>query len=93
VPPAASTFSRAVADAEQLDVLAQRPDQALRLERLGCDLVAAVEAGLEVAQVDRLRVRAERPDRHRVGGRVPAELGRAHVQRHLAALEAGAHGV
>jgi hypothetical protein len=84
---------RQVADAEKLDVLAERPDQPLRLQRLRRDLLAGVEARLEVADVDRLRDRAERTDRHRVGRGVAAQLGRAHVERHLAALEARAHGV
>src|SRR5579871_771205 len=37
---------RELADAEQLDVLADRPDQALRLEGLGRDGLAGIEAGL-----------------------------------------------
>src|SRR5207248_2652003 len=84
---------RQLADAEQLHVLTQRADQALRLQRLGRDFLAYLEARFEVAQVDGLRVRAERPDRHRVRGRVAAQLRGAHVERHLAALEARAHGV
>src|SRR5205807_445964 len=67
-------------------------DQALGLQRLGGDLLADLEA-VEVAQVDGLRVGAERPDRHRVGRRRAAQLRDAHVERHLAALEARAHGV
>src|SRR5438445_254459 len=72
---------RQLADAEQLDVLPERADQALRLERLGRDLLAGLEAGLEIAEVDGLRVGAERADGHRVLGRVAAQLGRAHVER------------
>src|SRR5262249_52682141 len=70
-----------------------RADQALRLQRLRGDLLPGLEAKLEVAEIDRLRIRAERADRHCVGRRVTAQLGRAHVERHLAALEAGAHRV
>src|SRR5262249_2479194 len=67
-------------------------DEARFLEELGRHLGARVEA-LERRDVDRLRVRAERADRHRVRRRVAAQLARAHVNRHLAALEAGAHVV
>src|SRR5438874_171550 len=59
---------RQLAVREQLDVLAQRTDQALLLQRLGRHLVAGGELRLEVADVDRLGVRAERADRHRVRG-------------------------
>ena len=83
---------RELADAEQLHVLAHRADQALRLQRLGRDLLARLEA-VEVADVHRLGVGAERADRHRVLGRVAAQLRDAHRERHLAALEAGAHRV
>src|SRR5206468_1398043 len=41
------------------------------------------------AEVDRLAVRAEGTDRHRVGRGRAAQLAEAHVDRHLAALEAG----
>src|SRR5688572_15300885 len=44
------------------------------LERLRRELGARVEALIEAANVDGLGVRAERPDRHRVLGRVAAEL-------------------
>ena len=83
---------RELAVAEQLHVLAHRADQALRLQRLGRHLLARLEA-LEVADVHRLRVGAERADRHRVLRRVAAQLREAHRERHLAALEAGAHRV
>src|SRR5262249_54168299 len=46
---------------------------------------------LEVAEVHRMGVRPERPDRHRVSRRRAAELADAHVDRHLPALETGAH--
>src|SRR5262249_38920367 len=52
-----------LADAEELHVLADRADEALRLQRLGRDLLARLEA-VEVAKVHRLGIRAERPDRH-----------------------------
>ena len=52
---------------------------------------AGVEARLEVAEVHGLGGCPERPDRHRVGGRVAAQLRQAHVDRHLATLEAGRH--
>ena len=71
VPPAASIFSRAVAEnavrvtvsffvsspyAEQLHVDARdRSDQALRLQRLGRDLRRRRRSALEVADVHRLR--------------------------------------
>ena len=63
----------------------------LRDQRLGVDRVAVLEDALEVADVDRLRRGAERPDRHRVLRRRAALLADAHVERHLPALEAGAH--
>ena len=59
-------------------------------ERLGRDLVAGLEA-VEVADVHRHGRGAERADRHRVLRRVAAQLADAHVDRHLAALEPGAH--
>src|SRR5439155_19395569 len=82
-----------IADTEELHVLAQRADEALRLQRLGRHLFTRLEPRLEVAEVDGLRGGAERADRHRVSGRIAAQLRRAHVQRHLAALETGAHRV
>ena len=44
-----------------------------------------------LADVHGLVVRPERADRHRVRGRVPAELSDPHVDRHLAAFEARRH--
>ena len=49
-----------------------------------------VEARLEVEQVDRLRVRPERLERHRLLHVRAAQLAHPHVDRHLAALEARA---
>ncbi len=83
---------RQLADPEQLHVLANRADQALRLQRLGRDLLAGLEA-VEVADVHRLGVRPERPDRHRVARGAAAELREPHRERHLAAFEAGPHHV
>src|SRR3712207_6889325 len=45
------------------------------------------EAGLELGEVDRLRVRPERLERHRHLLVRPAELAHPHVERVLAALE------
>src|SRR3954464_13595143 len=49
--------------------------------------VAGLEAGLEVADVEDLRVRAERLERHPPLHVRPAQLAHPHVDRHLAALE------
>src|SRR5712692_8707448 len=76
--------------AEALQVEAGVADQARRDERLRGDLGTGVEA-LEVADVDRIRERAMGPRRHRVLRVRAALLAEAHVDRHLAALEAGAH--
>ena len=106
LPPAASIFSFAVFEkpcAETESAFDSSPTPStltstetlrisrLRLERLRRHLVARLEALLEVAEVDRLAVGAERADRHRVRGRVAAQLREPHVDRHLAALEAGRH--
>src|SRR5665213_2263410 len=58
-----------------------------RLER---DDGTGLEARLEVDEVDRLGVRAERLERHRLLLVRAAQLAHPHVDRHLAALEAGA---
>src|SRR5262245_16206269 len=79
-----------LAVAENLHVLPGRPDEAGLLQQLGRDLRVRVEAG-ERGDVDRLRVGAERADRHRVLRRGAALLAGSHVDGHLAALEAGAH--
>ena len=105
VPPAASMRSRAAALkpwawtvsalvssplASTLTGMPLRVARPLRLQRLERDLGAGLEARLEVEQVDRLRVRAERLERHRLLHVRAAQLAHPHVDRHLAALEAGA---
>ena len=50
----------------------------------------ASKRALEVRDVDRLGVRAERLERHRLLLVRPAQLAHPHVDRHLPALEAGA---
>ena len=107
VPPAASIFSRAVAEApwtviESFFESSPTPSSftSLRIERIrpfafsvsGVTSSPGLEA-VEVADVHRLGVGAERPDRHRVVRGVAAQLREAHRERHLAALEAGAHHV
>ena len=67
---------RELALAEDLHVDGELRDEAGGLQRVRRDLGAGVEALLEAADVHGLRVRAERPDRHRVRGRVAAELAR-----------------
>src|SRR5437763_3405583 len=57
-------------------------------ERLRGDAVTLAEAGLEVAQVDRLGVRPELLERHRLLHVRPAQLAQPHVDRHLPALGA-----
>src|SRR6476661_4790323 len=81
---------RHLSGAEQLDVDLRVLEQPLLDERFRSDDVAALEA-IEIAQVDRCRLRTERADRHRVLRRRPAQLPDAHVDRHLSTLEAGAH--
>src|SRR3954467_8901309 len=76
---------RALGEDLDRDVLAGA--QALGLQRLERDLVAGLEAPLEVLEVDRLRVRAERLEGHRLLHVRAAELAHPHVDRHLAALE------
>ena len=80
---------RQLAVAEDLDVDARVPDQARPLSSSGVTS-RPVEA-LEVADVDRTVLRPVRADRHRVLRVRAALLAEAHVDRHLAALEAGAH--
>src|SRR4029450_5379134 len=82
---------REIAHTENLDVNGDLADEPRGLERLRGHLGARIEARLEVGDVHRLTVRPERPDRHRVRGRVPAKLAETHVDRHLAALEARRH--
>ena len=59
-------------------------------QRVGRDLRARVEARLEVGQVDRLGVRAEGLEGHRLLHVRAAQLAHPHVDRVLAALEARA---
>src|SRR5208282_5975431 len=61
-------------------------DRAHRLER---HLGARLEAVLERADVDRLGVRTEGLERHRLLHVRAAQLSHTHVNRHLAALEGG----
>jgi hypothetical protein len=82
---------RELAVPEHLDVGARVLDQALLDQRLDVDRVAVGKDALEVTDVDRNRRRPEGPDRHRVLRGRAALLADAHVKRHLAALEAGAH--
>src|SRR5262249_4675010 len=70
------------------DVLAR--SETLVDERLNRHLRAAVEARVEVLEVDRLRVRTERLERHRLLHVRAAQLAHPHVDRRLAALEPGA---
>ena len=103
-PPAASIFSFADFEkpcAETASFFVSSPEPRIFMstrvflsspfvdERFRGHVGAGLETSLEVAQVDRLAVRSERADRHRVGGRVAAQLGEPHVDRHLAALEPG----
>jgi hypothetical protein len=78
---------RALGEDLHLDALAGA--QALGLQRFERHLVAGVEAALEILEVDRLRVRAEHLERHRLLHVRTAQLAHPHVNRHLAALEAG----
>ena len=64
-----------------------RVAEALRVQRLERDRGARLEPRLEVEQVDRLRVRAERLERHRLLHVRAAQLAHPHVDRVLAALE------
>src|SRR3954447_1387567 len=59
------------------------------VERRDVDRRAGVEAGLEVLEVHGLRVRPERLERHRHLLVRAAQLAHPHVDRVLAALEAG----
>src|SRR3954453_24251728 len=62
--------------------------QALVAQRLEGHVGALVEARLEVLEVDRLRVRAERLEGHRLLLVRAAGLAHPHVDGHLPALEA-----
>src|SRR6202011_4116319 len=63
--------------------------KAVGLHQLDRDLGARIEAALELGDVHRLGVRAERLEGHRLLHVGPAQLSHAHVDRHLAALEVG----
>src|SRR3954471_10232694 len=76
---------RALGEDLDRDVLAA--PEALGLERVERDLVAGLEAPLEVLEVDRLRVRAEGLERHRLLHVRAAQLAHPHVDGHLPALE------
>src|SRR5205085_9089804 len=78
-----------VALAEDLDRDPLPRGEPARLEGVGRHLVAVGETLVEVAQIDRLRVRAEALERHRLLHVRPAQLAHTHVDRHLAALGAG----
>src|SRR6202021_2495120 len=55
---------------------------------LDADTRASVETSLEILEVDRLGVRTERLERHRLLHVRAAQLAHPHVNRHLPALEA-----
>src|SRR3954447_25187877 len=59
-------------------------------QRVRRDVSAGLEARFQVGQVDRLGVRPERLERHRHLLVRTAQLAHPHVDRRLAALEAGA---
>src|SRR5688500_12480916 len=78
-------LGRDLASSEHLDgVLAGR--EACGPQRLRRDLRPGVEPRIEVGDVDRLRVRAKRPDRHRLLLRRAARLSHPHEERVLTAL-------
>jgi hypothetical protein len=90
VPPANRQLRRDLAGAEQLHVDLRVLEQPLLDERLRGHFGACFEP-VEVAHVYVNRMRPERADRHCVLRRRAAQLADAHVDRHLAALEARAH--
>src|SRR5918997_901440 len=79
-----------VALAEHLDGHVAARGQVGLAQRVRGDLGAVVEARVEVAQVDRLGLRAELLERHRLLHRRAAQLAHPHVDRVLPALEAHA---
>src|SRR6476620_182075 len=79
-----------LATGEHLDRDALALGQPVRVERLERDLGPGVEPTLEILEVDRLRVRPERLEGHRLLHVRAAQLAHPHVDRHLAALEARA---
>ncbi len=105
VPPAASICSRAAPLnacawtvsglvssplARTLTGIPLRVARPFAVHRLERHRRAGLEARLEVDQVDRLGVRAERLERHRLLHVRAAQLAHPHVNRVLAALEPGA---
>src|SRR4051794_3956988 len=79
---------RELAAAQHLDRDALAGREAGAAHGVQVDRGAVVEAGLEVREVDRLRVRPEHLERHRHLLVRAAQLAHAHVDRVLAALEA-----
>src|SRR4051812_35883815 len=79
-----------LAPGEDLDRDALAGPQAPGGQRRERDLRPAVEARVEIGEVHGLGVRAERLEGHRLLHVRAAQLAHPHVDRHLAALEAGA---
>src|SRR6185312_9753964 len=73
---------RDLALGEDLDRHPLARGQALALQRLQRDRVPGAEARLQVEQVDRLRVRPEGLERHRLLHVRTAQLAHPHVDRH-----------
>src|ERR1700679_1720093 len=73
---------------EHLDGDPLARSETLAAHRLERDLTAGVEAVVEIADVDRLRVGTEGLERHRLLHVRAAQLSHAHVDRHLPSLEA-----
>src|SRR6478672_10314648 len=73
---------------EHLDRNVLARAQAVGLHQLDRHLGARIEAAVERGDVDRLRMRTEGLEGHRLLHVRPAQLSHAHVNRHLAALEA-----
>ena len=103
VPPAASMAARADLEKpcactvsgllssprpSTLTGMSRRVASPADLSAATIDRRAGLEARVEVAEVDRLRVRPEHLERHRHLLVRPAQLAHAHVDRRLAALEA-----
>src|ERR687894_2518091 len=79
---------RHLAAGEHLDRHALARGEAGGGQALRRNLGAVVEASVEVADVDGLRLRPEGLERHRLLHVRTAQLSEAHVEGHLAALEA-----
>src|ERR687889_1171660 len=79
---------RHLAAGEHLDRHALARGEAGGGQALRRNLGAVVEASVEVADVHGLSLRAEGLERHRLLHVRPAQLAQAHVDGHLAALEA-----